>query len=224
MHQDPPNPKPIYLLSTKKLLFAPYLKAFIPIYHKWMQDPDTLFLTGSEPLTLEEEFANQRSWLMDPKKYTFIICGKNPINSIKLTEFPSLNTEYFAKNFDWPAYFQPIGDVNLFFHEYIEENEAEIDIMIGDKEARGKGFGKEAVAIMMQFGFQKFKKDKFIAKIKQKNQPSRKLFEKMGYVLVKEIEVFEECQYEFDCKAKNVSPKDFYGLEFEEYQTKIEFL
>lgn len=31
------------------------------------------------------------------------------------------------------------GDINLFFHPYIEENEAEIDVMIGEKSARKKG-------------------------------------------------------------------------------------
>ena len=25
-----------------------------------------------------------------------------------------------------------VGDINLFFHEYIEANEAEIDVMIGE--------------------------------------------------------------------------------------------
>jgi RimJ/RimL family protein N-acetyltransferase len=33
-----------------------------------------------------------------------------------------------------------VGDINLFFHNYIEENEAEIDIMIGEKKFRNKGY------------------------------------------------------------------------------------
>jgi len=50
--------------------------------------------------------------LQDPSKYTFIIWRKDT----------------------------PIGDVNLFFHSYIEQNEAEIDIMIADKNHTGKGY------------------------------------------------------------------------------------
>lgn len=59
--------------------------------------PELLYLTGSEPLTLEEEFTNHRSWLEDPTKYTFIVFSKNG---------------------------RMIGDVNLFFSEWIEPNEA----------------------------------------------------------------------------------------------------
>lgn len=42
-----------------------------------------------------------------------------------------------------------IGDINLFFHEYVEPNEAEIDIMIGEKDCRKKGIGQKAVEVMM---------------------------------------------------------------------------
>lgn len=57
-----------------------------------MQDQSILYFTGSEPLSLEEELLNQKSWLQDPLKYTFIIWIKDT----------------------------PIGDINLFFHPYIE--------------------------------------------------------------------------------------------------------
>ena len=214
--------KKFYIISSENLILVPYLKALIPDYHQWMQDPDTLFLTGSEQLTLEEELSNQISWLIDPRKYTFIVCERRKTQEkLDLKAIESINSEFFLSKIDWKNFFKPIGDVNLFFHEYIEENEAEIDIMIGDKEARGKGYSKEAVKMMMEFGFQYYRKEKFIAKIKTSNAISRKLFEKLGYDFKKEVKVFEECEYEFDCKVKN-SPKDFFGMEFEIQETKIE--
>lgn len=36
-----------------------------------------------------------------------------------------------------------IGDVNLFFSEWIEPNQAEINIMIAVKSERGKGYAGE---------------------------------------------------------------------------------
>lgn len=34
-------------------------------YHQWMKSAELLRLTGSEPLTLEEEYDMQQSWLID---------------------------------------------------------------------------------------------------------------------------------------------------------------
>ena len=217
--------KKFFVVSTPNLLFAPYLKSFIPTYHLWMQDPDTLFLTGSEPLTLEEELENQKSWLTDPKKCTFIICEKKNKETENLKIFEKLNSEtFFEKNCenDWKELIKPIGDVNLFFHDYIDENEAEIDIMIGDKEARGNGYSKDGVKIMMEFGFAVYKKTRFIAKIKSENQVSRKLFERLGYDFKREVKAFDEVVYEFDCEEKKTSPKEFFDLKLEIQEALIE--
>jgi hypothetical protein len=37
------------------------------------------------------------------------------------------------------------GDINLFFHPYLDENEAEIDVMIGEEKLRGKGLAAKMV-------------------------------------------------------------------------------
>jgi len=59
-----------------------------------------------------------------------------------------------------------IGDVNLFFHAYIEENEAEIDIMIAEENFRRKGIAQQVSNIIMDFGFFYKKIDTYFAKIK----------------------------------------------------------
>ena len=43
-------------LEGKKVILVPYTKEHVPKYHQWMQDPARLQATGSEPLTLEQEY------------------------------------------------------------------------------------------------------------------------------------------------------------------------
>lgn len=50
-----------------------------------------------------------------------------------------------------------IGDVNLFFTDNEDPHSAEVEIMIADAKCRGKGIGKEAVLIMMRYGFDDLK-------------------------------------------------------------------
>jgi RimJ/RimL family protein N-acetyltransferase len=56
--------------------------------------------------------------------------------------------------------------------------------MIAEKEARKKGIASEAIKIMIVFGYEQYKKTKFIAKIKKENTPSIKFFEKLGFKFV----------------------------------------
>lgn len=108
------------------------------------------------------------------------------------------------------------GDINLFFHPYIEENEAEIDVMIGEKSARQQGLAKAAVLIMIDFGNAFYKKTRFIAKIKKDNVPSISLFKKLGFSQFAEIESFEEVHFEL-----NYTPSlsvDEFKLKYPDFQ------
>ncbi len=59
--------------------------------------------------------------------------------------------------------------------------------MIPELEARRRGIATEAVKIMINFGAKEYKKTKFIAKIKEDNVASIKLFEKLGFKKVTSI-------------------------------------
>lgn len=53
-------------LEGKRVVLVPYMAEHVPKYHQWMQDSALLEATGSEPLSLEQEFEMQLSWTQDP--------------------------------------------------------------------------------------------------------------------------------------------------------------
>ena len=52
------------------------------------------------------------------------------------------------------------------------ENEAEINIMIGEKEFRGQGIAVQSLKLMMYFANKMYKIQSFVAKIKDDNEIS----------------------------------------------------
>lgn len=75
-------------LRGGRLTLVPYLPHHVTHYHRWMTNPDLLEATCSEPLTLEEEIANQAAWLQSDEKLTFIVLA--PLSAI-------VRPEVFAK-------------------------------------------------------------------------------------------------------------------------------
>ena len=67
--------------------------------------------------------------------------------------------------------------------------------MIADKEARKKGYASEVLPIMIDLGSAFYQKSKSVAKIKTSNLPSIKLFEKLGFTKLRELQKFEEVHY-----------------------------
>lgn len=121
-----------------------------------MQDPYILEMTASDPLSLEEEIKMQQEWAVDTKKVTFIV--------VKAVEDESSDIM--------------IGDVNLFFNDHDNPRNAEVDIMIARGDARGQGFGTEAVLIMLHYALTRLDVGKFFCKINEKNEASLNLFKK----------------------------------------------
>ncbi|XP_033116861.1 N-acetyltransferase 9-like isoform X3 [Anneissia japonica] len=156
----------------------------MPRYHSWMMSEELQELTASEPLTLEEEYQMQRSWHVDEDKCTFIVLDKVKRQQEGTTEEDCM-----------------CGDVNLFLNDQDDRSTAEVEIMIAEKLCRGKGFGKEALLLMMQYGVEKLDIKKYTAKIGSKNTPSQEMFKKLGFKQVSFSEVFQEVTLEFGLEA-----------------------
>mmetsp|Transcript_28393 Transcript_28393/g.74579 ORF Transcript_28393/g.74579 Transcript_28393/m.74579 type:complete len:241 (-) Transcript_28393:1385-2107(-) len=195
---------------------VPYSRRHVLKYHGWMQSEELLDLTASERLTLEKEYEMQRSWREDADKCTFIVLGADDAGGPAVSEgaapaepapdvaeahqggaapaLPAIAAAADAGEHREVA--AMVGDVNLFLNDPHEPKTAEIDVMIAEPSARGRGMGREAVLLMMHYGVTQLKLTKFVAKIALTNTPSLGLFGKLGFSTVSECEEFGEATLE----------------------------
>uniref|UniRef100_A0A2I2Z821 N-acetyltransferase 9 n=1 Tax=Gorilla gorilla gorilla TaxID=9595 RepID=A0A2I2Z821_GORGO len=102
------------LLLGKKVVLVPYTSEHVPRYHEWMKSEELQRLTASEPLTLEQEYAMQRSWREDADKCTFIV----------------LDAEKWQTQSGATEESCMVGDVNLFLTDLEDPTVGEIEVMI----------------------------------------------------------------------------------------------
>ena len=230
-------------LIGQKTILVPYRPEHIEKYHKWLQDPHLLEMTGSEPLSMEEEVAMQKSWRDDDSKCTFIVLDREACVGLSDTCTNGAGNEERADNGDMISVSEDfvernlsamIGDVNLFLSDEEQDDEtdyehdgggetrdaataatsdsldpkvskedtadvikqAELDIMIAEKSAQGKGMGSEASRIMMLYGAECLGIRRYFAKIKKENNASITLFgDRLKFVECNYVECFGEYEY-----------------------------
>lgn len=170
----------------QKVQLVPYRRKFVEKYNDWMKDPYILEMTASEPLTLDEEFDMQKSWVDDPYKCTFIILSRE-------LDYASISG---GRGSDDEEVTRMAGDVNLFMNDHDDKGIAEIEVMVAEQSFRKKGYAKEAIMIMMCYGL-KLNIWKFFAKINETNTTSINLFKSLGFIEVNYVAAFKEYEYEF---------------------------
>jgi RimJ/RimL family protein N-acetyltransferase len=108
-----------------------------------------------------------------------------------------------------------IGDVNLFISDVDEAEDAdserkpertnidganrkkgELEIMIAEPSARRKGYASQALKLMICYAMQELNlgPEDFLVKIGMDNAASIRMFENLGFSIVKRVEVFQEVE------------------------------
>nr|POE63242.1 n-acetyltransferase 9-like protein [Quercus suber] len=159
-------------LSSSGLLLVPYCASHVPIYHAWMQDPDLQSATASEPLTLDEEYAMQRSWRTDGDKLTFIICLPRAEFSEQCSADSTPSSQAEGGQNDRRK--DMVGDINLFLferddgdddhddddeqdpnfpanHESEKTIVGELELMIARTDLQRQGLGRAALLIFIDY-------------------------------------------------------------------------
>ncbi|XP_073968551.1 microtubule-associated Nat9 isoform X2 [Rhodnius prolixus] len=161
--------------STKiimsKVVLVPYRISHV---EKWMNSDELRKQTASEKLTLSEEYEMQQTWLNDENKCTFIILDKETY------ETSANETESM------------IGDANLYLTKTEGGFIGEIGLMIAECSFRGRGYGKEALFGLLNYGIKNLNINKFNAIISMDNSVSIGMFFKLQFSKVSESCVFNE--------------------------------
>lgn len=128
-----------------------------------------------------------QSWTEDSHKCTFIVLDR--------AKYESLPESLTNQQRELEAM---VGDVNFYLLDSEEGSAvAEIEIMIAEIAARGRGFGKEASLVMMKFGHEMVQIARFEAKIKMCNLKSQRLFTGyFGFAECSRSTAFEEITFE----------------------------
>ncbi|CAL5406210.1 unnamed protein product [Camellia sinensis] len=170
-------------VEGEKVILVPYMKEHVPKYHQWMQDPALLQATGSEPLTLDEEYQMQLSWTQDQHKQTFIVLDKELVVGDFIHGDAHVEVCFCMADgvFSGVSFHAMVGDVNIYMNDLDDSQMAEIEIMIAEpkSDSRGKGLGKESVLMMMAFAVENLAIRIFRAKIGESNESSLILFKKL---------------------------------------------
>jgi diamine N-acetyltransferase len=120
--------RPIITVEGERIALGPIRRDLIPLYHAWITDISTnrFLLASAASMTLDAEV----EWFEGVSRRA--------------------DTAVFTI-YELPDY-RPIGNVNLHGIDRWNRS-AELGIMIGEADARGRGLGTEAVQLVCDIGF-----------------------------------------------------------------------
>ena len=142
-------------LVGEKVYLSPISMDNAEYFVKWMNDFDVTDYIGrtSQLLTLESEM----QWLE----------GKTKENGYMMTIIDISND-------------QIIGNIELSKINYVDRS-AVLGIMIGEKENRSKGYGTEAIGLLLDFAFNYLNLNSVSLSLLEVNERAKRCYEKVGF-------------------------------------------
>jgi RimJ/RimL family protein N-acetyltransferase len=135
---------------------GPLRRDLIPLYLRWINDFGTTRTLSiqNRPMTLEEETAWFENRASASGEYVFTIYERSSV--------------------------RPIGNCDLFKIDF-RNRRGEVGQMIGEPKARGKGFGTEAMKLLLDFAFTALGLNTVMLQYYEFNPAARRCYEKAGF-------------------------------------------
>ena len=129
-----------------------------------------------------EDISYKLKWLSDP--YVRYLIGEKPNKKANLKEelkwFKDYEKKKNKKFFTICDNKTPIGFMGLSYIDKVNNN-SDLFIIIGDKNYRGKGFGRKVMMWLLDYGFKKLKLHKIKLQVMEKNTSAIRLYESLGF-------------------------------------------
>ena len=118
--------RPIITVEGEMVALGPIRRDLVPLFQAWINDLSVSRFLRSWPMSLDQEIAWYEGVIKDTQMAFFTI-------------------------YELPHY-RPVGGLDL--HQIdLKNRRAELGIMIGERDARGRGLGTEAVRLVCDYGF-----------------------------------------------------------------------
>lgn len=146
------------LLRGKMVLLRPAERDDIPIFVRWLSDERTTrFLSLRAPIgiAMEERWFERMQEGHGRDSWFFVVCR--------------LDDRF------------PVGSVSLFDLDHVNGS-AGLGILIGEVEFQGRGFGSDALAVLLDFAFGELRLERVWLDVYDFNARAIRSFEKNGFV------------------------------------------
>jgi RimJ/RimL family protein N-acetyltransferase len=145
-----------------------------------------IFLKGKRidlrVLDPKDDLESYSCWINDQELTVFLSVGKFPTTRSGLRDF--INVYKASKDLLLGIFKQDEHIGNITLHHIDWQNRVgELGILIGDKKHHGKGYGSEAVRLLLEHAFNRLNLRKVTAGMFSGNKASQKMFEKLGFML-----------------------------------------
>ncbi|WP_404406977.1 GNAT family N-acetyltransferase [Jeotgalibacillus malaysiensis] len=144
------------MFSTDRITLRKVTEEDTEIYHKWRNNPEVMKSTSP----VMDQYSKSET-----AAFIQMILGANDAKSymIELKETGS-----------------PIGIISLIHIDYKNRN-AECVIDLGEADQWGKGFGKEAMQLLLSYAFEELNLHKVYLRVFSFNERAVRLYEKLGF-------------------------------------------